>query len=168
MAIPRRGSVARDGSVLYAPAGETDARVELVDPSTGQRKASFSIPEPVAFVALNPSGDTLALVSPRRLAVIRTDGGGYREVYVSADGPNLLPSVRWAGDGRSLLFSVDGPEQARMMRVPVNGGQPEPGGLVGTNAVRFDVSPDGTRIAYTNRREAVEVWSLRVGQLPGK
>jgi hypothetical protein len=135
---------------------------------SGQRRGSFSIPEPVAFVVLNPSGDTLALVNTRRLAVVRTDGRDYREVYGSAGGSNLLPSVRWAGDGRSLVFTVDGPKQSRMMRVPVSGGQPEPGGLVGTNAVRFDISPDGTRIAYTNRKEAVEVWSLRVGQLAGK
>ena len=169
VAIQRRGSVARDGSVLYAPAGETEASVELIEPLTGQRKGSFQIPEPVAFVALNPSGDTLAMVNPRRLSVVRVDGTGYREVYVVPAGrSNLLPSVRWAGDGRSLLFTVDGPGQIGMMRVAVSGGQPEPGGLVGTNAVRFDISPDGTRIAYTNRKESVEVWSLRAGQLPGR
>ena len=167
--LPRRGSIARDGSVLYAPSDGAEARVELFDPLTGQRKGSFSIPEAAAFVVLNPSGDTLALLNPRRLAIVRTDGTGYREVYATpVSGPSLRPNVRWSGDGRSLLFTVDGPKQSRMMRVPVTGGQPEPGGLVATNAVRFDVSPDGTRIAYTNRKEAVEVWSLRVGPLAGK
>jgi hypothetical protein len=154
------GSLSRDGSLIYAPGGEKDARVNLFDASTGQQKGSLPLPEAVAAVALSPTGDMIALVNPRRLAIIRVDGSDYRELLAAP--PSLLPSVKWAGDGRSLLYTTDDGKQLRMMRVALSGGSPEPGGLVGSNAIRFDISPDGTRIAYTNRREAVEVWSLRV------
>ena len=70
VAVPR-GSLARDGSVLYASAGESEARVNQIDPLTGAVKRSFAIPRPVPFVALSPSGDTLALISTRGVAVVQ-------------------------------------------------------------------------------------------------
>ena len=90
------------------------------------------------------------------------DGSNYRDVYVvPAGGSTLAATARWAGDGRAILVTANEPKQLRMMRIPIEGGQPEPGGLVGLTALRFDISPDGTRISYGNRRESIEVWSLQ-------
>jgi WD40 repeat protein len=157
----RGGTVSRDGSALYVTGGENDLRVNIVDPSTGQPKGSIVTPEHFFGVAINPSGDTLALINSHRMSIVRVDGTGFRDVYVAPAGRSPLAStVKWAGDGRTLLFASDDGGQLQMMRVSIDGGRPEPAGLLGSGANRFDVSRDGTRIAYTNRREAVEVWSL--------
>ena len=164
------GELARDGRGVFSLAGDalpngSRARVGVFDPATGQEQRSFAVPNGVVSVAVSPSGDVLALASPGRLAVVRTDGTDYREIYSTSRISTPWGGLGWSPDGRFVLFVLNEERGARLMRIPVAGGTPQPVELNGTSLKGFDASPDGTRIAYAMRKSSTELVSLQLGAL---
>jgi Tol biopolymer transport system component len=167
------GSLSRDGSVVYVPraASPVDGPggIAILDRATRQQKSFFAVPNGVEAFALSPAGDVLAVTSPGRLSIIRVDGTQYRELYAAAGISIAASRLDWSPDGRFVIFAVEEPNgSGRLMRVSVSGGAPEPAGSDLEAVSVFDVSPDGTRIAYGKQKSVLEIWSLRVGQLTGK
>ena len=57
--------------------------------------------------------------------------------------------------------SRDEKMQTRIFRIAIDGGKPEYTGLTITGNLGFDLSPDGSRIAYSDGGGAtIEVWLL--------
>jgi Tol biopolymer transport system component len=93
---------------------------------------------------------------------------GYRELYVRAGEKQLRDSggcdcmLAFSRDSSEVLFGSAGSGGLQLMRVPVGGGKPELTGLVIHGAGHsLDLSPDGTRIAFSDGVPMVsEVWAL--------
>jgi Tol biopolymer transport system component len=64
-----------------------------------------------------------------------------------------------------LFTENDSRGRNRVMRIALSGGKPEPIGLDVDALSAFDISPDGTRIAYSASRNATEIWSLELSSL---
>ena len=138
-------------------------------------------------VVLSPDGTTLAMSvwaadgsQNGRLITVRTDGTDFREVFAPVVGGGWTDVLRWTPDGQSLLFSsmvtdATGARTWRIMRVAATGGTAEFDGLESANLTTtsklpdieksnisgFDVSPDGSRLAFSSRAiTSYEVWSL--------
>jgi hypothetical protein len=47
-----------------------------------------------------------------------------------------------------------------MMRIPAQGGQPEFAGISAEGLKDLELSPDGSKIAYSTRSHNDEVWAL--------
>jgi len=105
-------------------------------------------------IAWSPDGSQIAFLQggpPKliyyavyKLAVVPAAGGPVRVLNAGLDRWMSLPS--WAPDGQSLYACLEDDRVVKLVRVPVNGGKPEPV-LEGQRAVTaFDVSPTG-RIA---------------------
>ena len=165
---PPIGNASR--SVLYELSGNSptggSAGIAIIDAATRQQKGFFAVPNGVEAAALSPSGEVLAVTSSGRLSIIGVDGRQYRELFTAA-GMNIASSgLDWSPDGRFVIFGADGQgNSGRVMRVSVSGGAPEPVSADVEVVSVFDVSPDGTRIAYDTQKSAVEIWSLEIGRV---
>jgi Tol biopolymer transport system component len=166
----RSAAIARDGTTLYA---WIDQSIRAFDLATGRDRLIFSAPQrPTSApkLALSPDGKTLAFAylldaatQPGRAgmnSLIDVDGTGLRELQVGTP----IGELGWTPDGRAILFHDFPPGSVnKLMRVPVEGGDPEFTGLELGGG--FSLSPDGTRIAFTHRtdtstRRVVETWAL--------
>jgi Tol biopolymer transport system component len=139
------------------------------DLSTGQERLLATFPNPQnRIMPLSPDGRALVARwvdgSPAKLhmATVAVDGSGTREVFTTDD-RSSAQIVAWDRDGRSILFDQRQPGEGNrwgVMRVPAGGG---PASLVFTTPSPiqgFDVSPDGSRIAYSSNESASELWAL--------
>jgi Tol biopolymer transport system component len=169
--------VAPDGKTIYmsfrSAEGSPWRGIVAVDLQTLTEKVIVTFVEPgypgdnAPALAVSPDGATLVVqvrASPRlaRLLAVRTDGSGYRELY----GPfpaTVIPSVvKWSRDGRSIFFFTHtrGGDW-RLLRIPAEGGEPEADGFdtksaaasvsgraIDGSPLSFDLSPDGTQIAF--------------------
>jgi Tol biopolymer transport system component len=111
--------------------------------------------------------NTLAAKDP--LPRIMSRYPGYRELYVRVGEKQLRDSggcdcmLAFTRDSSEVLFGSVGSGGLQLMRVPVGGGgKPELTGLVTHGAGHsLDLSPDGTRIAFSDGVPTVsEVWAL--------
>jgi dipeptidyl aminopeptidase/acylaminoacyl peptidase len=119
---------------------------------------------------ISPDGQRLLLTNHERPAGrvtwVAVDGNSFKDLYAS----NLVvPSrlLEWTADGRAILFGqfVPGSDgrvrnEARIMRIPVDGGEPTFTGLTLKGVTPNDtinVSPDGTRIVFSGNPESVSV-----------
>lgn len=71
--------------------------------------------------------------------------------------------VAWSKDGRSILFNQQqqaGTDHWGVMRVPAEGGGPATLVIAAPSMLSFDVSPDGSRIAYSTSERPDELWAL--------
>jgi Tol biopolymer transport system component len=146
-------------------------RVVVVDLTTGQERVIATLPQPASSISLSPDGRTLALGwlagaptdAKLHIARVSVDGSGFREVFTRPDhlfGPG---NVAWDRDGHSLLFTQEQPEGAThwgVMRVPAEGGGPATLVFPASNIQSYDLSPDGSRIAYSSNESATELWAL--------
>jgi Tol biopolymer transport system component len=147
------------------------------------------LPGDSAGMALSPDGTTLALrawtddsESDSRLLTVRVDGTDHRDLFGPIKGFAVADQMRWAPDGQSILFTAFGftgphPEGGwRLMRISPNGGTPEPDGLDSTklfgtgallkldvnNVSNMDLSPDGSQVLFSSRRQiAYVVWKAK-------
>jgi Tol biopolymer transport system component len=162
-----------DGKTLYVAPESTPSRIVATDLDTGQERVVLASLPTRASIALSPDGRTLAIGwterpaegAKLRIARISVDGSGYRDLYTRTRTDHLrgAGTVVWDRDGRSILFDQQQPGEGGrwgVMRVPAEGG---PATLVFATPgpmQSFDVSPDGSRFAYSANESANELWAL--------
>lgn len=164
-------------------------QVLAVDLATGTERtiATFPSGQGVALnaVSLSPDGSTLLLArevagagrpNVVTLWLLGTDGQGLRALTGPVEAKNgCADKCVFTPDGRHVVFSqaqADG--TWRVMRVPVEGGEPTPDGLdfaaakLGAPSLQSSgpafslaVSPDGSRIMFGHGTTAsIETWAL--------
>jgi Tol biopolymer transport system component len=165
-------AVSPDGRTLaLVTAGISGGKERLLVVGTG---ASVEVIESARaeLQALSPGrsstfANTLAAKDP--LPRIMSRYPGYRELYVRVGEKQLRDSggcdcmLAFTRDSSEVLFGSVGSGGLQLMRVPVGGGgKPELTGLVTHGAGHsLDLSPDGTRIAFSDGVPTVsEVWAL--------
>ena len=136
-------------------------------------------------MALQTEGAGITATSASKLFTVNTNGSDLRELYGPFAGHSARDRVRWTPDGRYILFVTDTPTARtpsgvaagwRIMRIETAGGKPEYAGLDSMELVgdvprprlnggnllgSLDVSPDGTRIAFSARTVFLsELWTL--------
>jgi Tol biopolymer transport system component len=184
LAVPRDASrpaaFSRDGKTVYTTdtavnGGERQA-VRAIDLATGQVREIFSAPGSrgaLPHVAVSPDGRTLAMLVFARtgdgvqesVSVIGVDGSNFRNVYTAKRGElhnparPALPCVAWSRDGHSIFFPRNVAEGWELMRISVNGGQPESTALKGKRMNCMDISPDGSRMLFGDGRPSPE-WEV--------
>ena len=164
-------AISPDEKTLYTAAGEPSKfngfdRIIAVDLASGQEREvlRFSgIPELPGGggvgIAISPDGRSLAVATTNpktaeaRLFRVDVDGGNYRELHGPYQANTTWEKLVWTKDGRSIVFaaSVGGRNSNRkgeIMRIGSAGGSPESTGVTIDNLRTFDLSPDGSRIAY--------------------
>ena len=172
---PAITALAPDDKTLFIGARNADTaglidEIIAIDLATGERRRIFEARtsggsrDPL-FFRLSPDG---RMLSTRRrdpsdkkvhYGVLAADGSGYREIHITDN--NAFNTHAWARDGRSLLLEHRTEGKWRIMRVPIDGGPPEPTGIQGTGELHtLDSSPDGRRIAFSTLRSLNELWAL--------
>jgi Tol biopolymer transport system component len=175
-----------DGKTLYIgahPAGSmtTIDHIVALNLSSGTTRDVFPIPLDASalpessqecVLAAGPDGTQIAMAfmdhstNLTHLAVVGTDGRGYRELTSPVAAQNLGNKLAWSRDGHLIFFTTRlgavEDDRHQLMRMPAAGGTPEALWTVeGLNS--FDVSPDGARIAFDTLRPdgaAQSLWAL--------
>jgi Tol biopolymer transport system component len=131
-------------------------------------------------LAVSPDGATIAIKAwvddtsgQGRIITVGTDGTGYRDLHGPFGGGGWEYVLRWTPDGQSIVFTAGGPQAGgwRLMRIPATGGTAEFEGLerarfssavpAPVNISSFDISPDGSRVAFSSRNQTIyELWTL--------
>ncbi len=97
------------------------------------------------------------------LVVVPSAGGPTREL-VHLNWPLRYVDVTWSPDGRYLYFlkaDVNDATPRELFRVPAAGGREESTGLKGADLRDIDISPDGTRVAFSiGAIDQPEVWAI--------
>ena len=141
-------------------------QIVAVDLGTGQEKLIFTMPDSGATsIVVSSDGRTLVLKWPDqktvRFARVNVDGTGYRETFNMArqDDGGAMALTK---DGRWLLFEESRDDRWRLMRLPIEGGKPEFTGveIEATRNQNLDLSPDGSRLAFSNIKGVQELWAL--------
>jgi Tol biopolymer transport system component len=159
-------AVSPDDKTLYFGSREPSTKkgwdhITAINLLTLQATPVFKFPEAVEVgrlaIALSPNGRTLAIIHGvnqlNRLALVNVDGSDYREIY-SFSASNANDKLAWTKDGRAVVFATSGGQRGdwQIMRIGVAGGNPEFTGLTVKALGTFDLSPDGTRIAFSTTR----------------
>ncbi len=142
-------------------------RIIALDLGSGQEKPILVMPGPGAVgLQITPDGRTLVIRWPDQktktvhFARVNVDGTGYREIFSIAQKDEGGP-IASTKDGRWLLFEESRDDKWRLMRLPIEGGKPEFTGLeLETRNQNLDLSPDGSRITFSNSKGVEEVWAL--------
>jgi Tol biopolymer transport system component len=162
-------SLSPDDKTLYIPAREPGNnsniwdRIVAVDLASGKERLVFRLPETLETlprgtgITLSPDGRTLALAitNPTTretlLARVGIDGSDYRELYGPYRADAVFDKLVWTKVGGSIVFSTsaEGKNASKIMRIGSEGGNPEFTGLTIDDLSTFDISPDGSRIAFS-------------------
>ena len=115
-------------------------------------------------IDLSPDGQTLAVAwrdtpeTTTHVGRISVDGI-YREIYTFPR-LNVMPWALWTKDGQNIFIVQKENSKLQMMRLGANGGEPSFTGLeLAGNSVFADISPDGSRLAFSNPRTILQVWA---------
>jgi len=145
------------------------AHIQAVDLSSGQQKEIFTMPEPgYAWFLLTPDGRTLVVnredLKTRTVHFYRlnVDGTGYREIYSIAR-KDFQFNFALTNDSRWILLAKRHDDNWQLIRVPIDGGVPESTGVELDSTLyprSLDLSPDGSRIAFTTSKRVEELWTL--------
>jgi Tol biopolymer transport system component len=147
------------------------AHILSVDVTSGKEKDIFTMPEPgYANLLLTPDGRTLVIwrrldqvTRMSQIARLNVDGTGYREIYAMAEKDFRGNNFTLTHDGRWILLAKRHDDNWQLIRIPIEGGAPEStgveldGDLYGRS---IDLSPDGSRIAFSTSKRVEELWSL--------
>ena len=147
-------------------------RVLAVDLSNGHETNIFTMPEPgyVQF-RLTPDGRTLVARREDRNTLmfyfyrLNLDGTGYREIYTIPFSEFKRNNWVLSKDSRSILLAKRSKDEKnwQLVRIPIEGGAPEATGVeLDENLLdrSIELSPDGSRIAYSTLKRVGELWSL--------
>jgi Tol biopolymer transport system component len=145
-------------------------RIVAVDLNSGQEKPILTLARPIApgavTLRLTPDGRTLVIRWPDQKTKsvhfdrVNVDGTGYREIFSSVQKDEGGP-IALTKDGRWIIFEASHDDKWRLMRLPIEGGKPEFTGLeLETRNQNLDLSPDGSRIAFSNSKGVQELWAL--------
>ena len=162
-------AISRDGKFLYAasrdPSDKSNKwdRVIAVEIATGKEREIIRLPGTnetrpspggIGF-APSPNGRNLALAirnpksSEARVLNLDIDTGKHRELFGPYSAGSTFDKLTWTQDG-SIFFAMSaGDRSSKIMRLRSAGGEPEFTGLTIKDLRTFDVSPDGTRFAYS-------------------
>jgi Tol biopolymer transport system component len=159
-------ALAPDGKYLYAlvlmrTPVFVSSTVLIFEVATGHRKHAIALGAGSAaddeiratgsYMSVSPDGSMLAIarwagVGQPRIAKWGADGTGYGESPV---GPGLVQSVTWGKDNRTIFFArSDNGTKWQILLLAPDGSAPKFTGLEVTNLTYFDLSPDGSRIAF--------------------
>jgi Tol biopolymer transport system component len=147
--------------------------IRAMDLSTGQEKEFFTMPEPgYAWFVLTPDRRTFVIrrQDQKTQAIhfyrLNIDGTGYREIYSIAI-KDFPIRFNWTltNDGRWILLAKrsKGDKNWQLLRIPIEGGTPESTGVeLDENLLDrgVNLSPDGSRIAFTTVKRTEEMWAL--------
>jgi Tol biopolymer transport system component len=121
------------------------------------QQPGYVVSDGVSDLALSPDAHTLALTSfpdPKTnevylARVAAADGSGYRKLYGPFRSDKLGNKIAWTADSRTILFAMsDSNDRWKIMRIPAGGGNAEFTGLEVDRLRNFDLSSDGSRIAF--------------------
>jgi Tol biopolymer transport system component len=123
--------------------------------------ARFVFTGPGGKFGLSPDGRTLLWNKTNGIVRVAVDGTGPREFRVNGF---ISAGPVWTPDGRAILFGAwesGKTRKTRIMRIPAEGGEPEFTGVeLPAGARDLTLSPDGTRLAFSLRIAADELWAL--------
>jgi hypothetical protein len=151
--LPLGGALSPDRRMLFVAANQ---RIQVIDVTTAERKDLSGVPQGFRAVALSPDGRTLAIASEQLLATVGVDGSGFKQIYSGA----VANKLEWTADGKSILFIQPNSVASRIMRISAAGGTPEFTGISAEGLTLFDLSPDGSRLAYAAGANRSEIWAL--------
>ena len=124
------------------------------------------------YLSCSPDGKWLAFLNREKgvLRIIPATGGEPRELCRFDKGEEFGFSFTWTPDGKFILFAIRPPgNSARqreknkfsLLRIPIEGGEPEKFGLEMNFIGHLSVHPDGQHIAfYTMTDRLAEVWVM--------
>jgi Tol biopolymer transport system component len=177
-AVPHGGrssGLSADGKTQYATQQDaknwdkSPLRIVAVDLSSGQQRLIFTLPEAgYAWAWATWDGRTFVIrrQDPKTKIIhfyrLDIDGTGYREIYAIApkEFRNIFTLTK---DGRWLVLAKrsNGEKNWQLVRIPIDGGAPEATGVELEDSLSsMDLSPDGSRIAYTTSKSVAELWTL--------
>ncbi len=164
----RRIFVSPDGGSVYYARQNVLIRRDL---ATGRETEVTRQVFDSAFrgVSLSPDGRQMAFLAPGStgklaLSLLSLETGQVREVSKDVGGAPHIWSITWEADGRHLLFVRRG-GKPELMRISVDGGEPQPVGFQMEGLAQPAISPDGRKIAFEAGTGSTEVWVLE--HLPG-
>jgi Tol biopolymer transport system component len=157
--------VLRDGRIVAQDiAAMTDREIPA---------SAFGVPKGGAgTLSLSPDGRTLAFWRTEAgsakiyLSTVGVDGANPRDLY-SFDIPTNTAASQlvWSTDSHSIMFAQLSESRQQIKRISAEGGKAEftgvetPAGVSTNRSFIFDLSPDGSRIAYSSTNDSpVEIW----------
>ncbi|MEP7365437.1 MAG: hypothetical protein ABI972_19455 [Acidobacteriota bacterium] len=148
-------------------------RIVAIDLKTGLQKQVCAFPGTGdAGINLSPDGRTLAIrrvdtqAGKTYLARVAVDGSDYREIHTATSSsgiPVQIDQFVWTKDGRGIFFGVRQDDKSKIMRISAEGGDPEATDFDvsdGGNLVNITLSPDGKRLAFSTRKQVLELWAI--------
>lgn len=143
----------------------------VVDAATGQERSIVTVPAEGTnnglAIALSPDERTLALswmdrigeAARLHIGTVSVDGTNFREIFTKeVNGP---PVVAWSNDGRTIFFHQRQADKgSAIMRVPADGSSAPALVFADPDLNFFDLSPDGSQIAYGVSKRTQELWTL--------
>jgi Tol biopolymer transport system component len=177
-------AVSPDGTAIFYPRrdeAERACRLLRRDLASGAETEIYRGPYEEPFtVALSPDGQTLATLNrhpndagaERVIRVIPATGGTPRDVLRFAPPTNASIHLEFSADGQYLFLPwMTHPEDppSSLVRVPVQGGEPQDLGLKMIAFRSLSAHPDGRQLLFSSRgaeQKSTEVWVIE-DFLPG-
>jgi len=149
-----------------------ESHIYVHDIASGQDKILPGSPDDAKDIDISPDGQWLVFANrgaKKVLSVISTSGGEPR-IFCSYDHPGIRPIYpTWIAGGRYIVFAkvTSGEDEAvetwEIVRVPIEGGEPQKLGLEMTEFRHLSVHPDGEQIVFHSRGSTMrwpEVWII--------
>jgi Tol biopolymer transport system component/DNA-binding winged helix-turn-helix (wHTH) protein len=145
----------------------------LVSVDAGEKKRLTTPPRSVigdCSPAFSPDGKTLAFVRVISAVVgevylVSTDGGEPRRLTFSGVGVSTLT---WTADGREIIYSVRQGGKGRLFRAPVDGGAAQVVTVTGSDAQYPTAARQGNRLAWRMNTDNSDIYRIPLnGELEG-
>jgi hypothetical protein len=170
--------VSPDGTAIFYPRRDVAEKVWGLlkrDLASGAETEIYRGPYGEPFsVALSPDGQTLAVVdrhpkdagAERTIRIMPASGGTPREIFRFAPLTNAGIRPEFSADGKYLFLAwATTPEDptSSLVRLPVQGGEPQDLGLRMIGFKSLSAHPDGEQILFSSRgaeEKSTEVWVI--------
>jgi len=151
--------------VFDEPEG-TWKRLMVFNPESGQEKELYREKSWPTLMALSPDEQWLAFQTLnmdtllRSLNVMPVSGGELREILKLGKG-ELISSVAWMPDGKSLIFAryID-LKKCGLWQISIEGGKPWNLDLEMQRLRSLSIHPDGQRIAFSSAEITSSIWTM--------